>query len=79
VTAETVLVDLVRLECFEFLDVPLGIVIDVRLARTVATLAAQRGCRRAGILGLSVPRARDGLRLGLVADLAGVRADVTGR
>ena len=65
--------------CLESLDVPLGVVVDVRLARTVAALAAERGRGRAGILGLAVPRVRDALRCRLMTEDAGVRAGVAGR
>ena len=42
--------DLGGRERAESLDVPLGVVVDVRLTGTMATLAAERGRRRAGSL-----------------------------
>ena len=46
---------------------------------TVAALAAERGGRRARILGLPVPRVRDALFLRLVTEHAGVGAGVARR
>ena len=68
VAAETGLGDLGRFQFLEFLDVSLGVVIDVRLAGTMAAFAAERGGGRAGILGLPVPRVRNALRLRVVAE-----------
>ena len=51
----------------------------MRLAGTVAGLAAVRRCRRARMRGLPVPRAFEVRRVIGVADCAGVRAGVPRR
>ena len=79
VAGETRVVDLAWLQFLEFLDLPFRVVVDVRLARTMAALAAERGCGRAGILGLPVLRVRDALCLCLMTDDAGIRSGVARR
>ncbi len=79
VAGQTGLADFGWLEFFEFLDLALGIVVDVRLARTMAALAAERGGRRARVLDLPVPRVRHALFLRLVTHDAGIGAGVARR
>src|SRR3954470_14956668 len=79
VTAETGLVGRGRRRLREFHDVPLGVVVDVRLPGTVAALAAVRGCRRAWILALAVGRALERVALAFVTHHARIGAGVGAR
>src|SRR6185436_11472918 len=75
VTGEARLADLARLHLAELADVLFRIVVHVRLAGTVAALAAVGRCWRARILRVGVRRAFHGLVFG-VAPQAGIAAHV---
>src|SRR3954470_19734816 len=79
VTAETGLVGRGRGRLREFHDVPLGVVVDVRLSGTMAALAAVRGCRRAWIFALAMRRALERVALAFVTHHARVGAGVGAR
>jgi hypothetical protein len=68
VAGETGLVDLGRFQLCESLDMSLGVVVDMRLAGTVAALAPEGGGWRSGILRLSVPRAREACRMRVMTE-----------
>ena len=57
VAGQTRAIDLGRLQLLELRDVPLGVVVDVRLPRTVAALASELGGWRSRVGGLPVLRA----------------------
>ena len=79
VAGEARLTDLGGRERAESLDVPLGLVVDVRLARTMAALAAERGRRRAGIVDLSMLRAGETAGVRVMTDRARLGPGVAGR
>ena len=78
VAGETRRARLGRLHARELEDVALRIVVHVRLAWTVTTLAPAIGRRRAWIPLLAVPRAVKAGLLLLVAEDARIRARITG-
>ena len=79
VAGQARLVDFGGLHLRELPDVPLRVVVDVRLARAVAALAAVRGGRRARILRLRVLGAFQRVALVGVTDDARVAAGITRR
>jgi len=79
VAAEARLVDVGWRDTGESLDVSLGFVVDMRLARTVTGLAAMRGGRRSGIRRLPVSRALEIRRVVSMTDGAGIGAGIPRR
>ena len=79
VATEARLVDVGWRRTGESLDVSLGFVVDVRLARAVAGLATVRGGRRAGMRRLPVARALEIRRVVSMTDGAGIGAGISRR
>ena len=77
VTGQAGLIGLTRRNLSELSYVPLRIVIDVGLTRTVTAFAALRSCRRARVLRLTVGRALQRVLVIGMAQRARVTADVT--